>query len=90
VGEYLLNILHPSECRGSYFRERVQGRDLEVDFVVTRGDAVFALEVTTAESRSRACLEAFKQRVPSAHSITMGPGGIPLAEFLSTHSEQFF
>jgi len=90
VGAHLLNTLHPSEYRVSYFRERVRGRDLEVDFVITRGDTVVALEVTTAESHSRAGIEAFKQQVPSAHAITVGPGGIPLADFLSTHPEQFF
>jgi hypothetical protein len=73
-----------------YFRERVRGRDLEVDFVVTRGDAVVALEVTTAESHSRAGIEAFKQQVPSARTIIVGPGGIPLADFLSTNPQQFF
>ena len=79
-----------SRKRLSYFRERVRGRDLEVDLVVTRGDTVFALEVTTAESHSRAGLEAFKQQVPSAHTITVGQGGIPLADSLSSHPEQFF
>ena len=90
VGAHLLNTLHPSEYRVSYFRERVRGRDLEVDFVITRGDTVVALEVTTAESHSRAGIEAFKQQVPSAQAITVGPGGIPLADFLSTHPQQFF
>ena len=48
-----------------------------------------ALEVTTAESHSRAGIEAFKQQVPSARAIIVGPGGIPLADFLSTHPQQF-
>jgi hypothetical protein len=62
----------------------VRGRDLEVDFVVVRGEQVFALEVTTAESHSRAGLAAFEARIPAARTITSGPGGIPLEEFLAT------
>lgn len=89
VGAYLLNRLNPSEYRVSYFRERVRGKDLEVDFVVTRGDQIFALEVTTTESHSRAGLEAFKARVPNAHTIIVGPGGVPLDDFLSTPPETF-
>jgi hypothetical protein len=67
----------------------VRGRDLEVDFVITRGDQVLALEVTTAESHSREGLEAFKERVPGALSIIVGPGGLPLVDFLSTPPHQF-
>jgi len=89
VGAHLLNGLHPSEYKVNYFRERVRGRDLEVDFVITRGDQILALEVTTAESHSREGLEAFKERVPNALSIIVGPGGIPLVDFLSTPPDQF-
>jgi hypothetical protein len=67
-----------------YWRKRVAGADLEVDFVYRRGNEVTAIEVkTTGYMSETEGLRAFR----SAHSdvaagVVVGPGGVTLAHFL--------
>jgi len=79
VGAHLLNTCD-NDTQVHYWRD---GSD-EVDFVLARGRKLTAIEVKSATSPG--CvrgLEIFAQRYPTAKTILVGSGGIPLAEFLS-------
>lgn len=85
VGAHLLNTCD-NDTQVHYWRD---GSD-EVDFVLTRGRKLAAIEVKSSANPSRARgLEIFVQRNPSAKTILVGAGGIPLAEFLSYPAEHW-
>ena len=81
VGLHLLNLLHPSKFEVAYFRERSQGRNLEVDFVLKDSTNIYGIEVTASEFNPRAGIECFKKHYPQAKIIEIGPAGIPLERF---------
>lgn len=86
VGAHLLNGL-PRESFGvSYWRD---GQE-EVDFVVTAGRHVWALEVKSGRPGPRHGLDAFRARYPAARALVVGSGGIPLEEFFSSAPERWF
>ena len=70
-----------------YFRERIRGRDLEVDYVVRSGKKELAIEVTSAETHPRSGLEHFKSKRKAATIVLVGPGDIPVEEFLKSDPE---
>ncbi|HEX9823901.1 MAG TPA: ATP-binding protein [Actinomycetota bacterium] len=78
VGAHLLNSAGAGvEIR--YWRDR----DREVDFVVSRGQKVMAIEVKSGRPRAgRSGLEAFAERYPAARMMLVGGGGLPLEDFL--------
>lgn len=85
VGAHLLNTCD-SDTQVCYWRD---GSD-EVDFVLVRGRKLAAIEVKSSANPSRARgLEVFAQRNPSAKTILVGAGGVPLAEFLSYPAEHW-
>ena len=85
VGAHLLNT-SDGDTQLCYWRD---GSD-EVDFVLVRGRKLAAIEVKSSASPSRARgLEVFVQRNPSAKTMLVGAGGIPLAEFLSYPAEHW-
>ena len=79
VGAHLLNTCD-NDTQVHYWRD---GSD-EVDFVLSKGRKLAAIEVKSSVNPVRANgLKIFAQRNPSAKTILVGAGGIPLAEFLS-------
>lgn len=79
IGAHLLNTCD-NDTRVHYWRD---GSD-EVDFVLTRGRKLTAIEVkSSAKARPVRGLGLFAQRNPSAKTILVGTGGISLAEFMS-------
>jgi predicted RecB family endonuclease len=64
-----------------YWRER----DDEVDFVVRGGQTTWAIEVKSGRPRHAAGLDAFRRLVPDARPLILGRGGLPLADFFSSH-----
>lgn len=85
VGAHLLNTCD-NDTQVSYWRD---GSD-EVDFVLSRGRKLAAIEVKSSANPARVRgLEIFAQRNPSAKTILVGAGGIPLAEFLSYPAEHW-
>jgi hypothetical protein len=85
IGAHLLNTCE-SDTQVHYWRD---GSD-EVDFVLSRGRKILAIEVknTSRPVRLRG-MEIFVQRNPLAKTILVGTGGIPLAEFLSYPAEHW-
>ncbi len=85
IGAHLLNTCD-NDTRVHYWRD---GSD-EVDFVLTRGRKVTAIEVKSSANPGRVRgLELFAQRNPSAKTILVGKGGISLAEFMSHSAEHW-
>lgn len=79
VGAHLHNSLRTA-TRLHYWRHQSR----EVDFVLSRGPNVLAIEVKSGPRRTRlAGLDDFRQRFPNARSLLVGAGGVPLNEFLS-------
>ena len=79
VGAYLCNNLLSVEYTVTYWREQ----DHEVDFVVTRGKHIWAIEVKSGRSAKTSGLSRFKERYPKTQTLLVGSQGIPLEEFFS-------
>lgn len=80
VGGHLLNHLPAPEWGVTYWRRG----NAEVDFVVERGRAVWALEVKSGRPRPASGLSGFRSAYPKTHTLIIGSDGIPLEEFLGS------
>jgi hypothetical protein len=85
VGGHLCNHLNSVEYTLTYWRER----DKEVDFVVSRGRDLWALEVKSGRSGKGSGLSWFRRRYPQARALMVGGQGIPLEEFFSREPATF-
>jgi len=79
VGAHFLNHLPGPAWQVTYWREN----NKEVDFVVTQGREVWALEVKSGRSGQHGGLDAFHARYPRSHSLLIGAQGIPLKDFFA-------
>ena len=86
VGAHLLNELPRESFSVNYWR---QGDD-EVDFVVSAGQSVWAIEVKSGRPGRVGGLAAFRARYPRARVFVIGSGGIPLEEFFSAQPTRWF
>lgn len=85
IGAHLLNSCD-NDTNVHYWRD---GSD-EVDFVLTRGRKLTAIEVkSSANPGPVRGLGVFAQRNPSARTILVGTGGVSLAEFMSYPAEHW-
>jgi uncharacterized protein len=81
VGAHLLNSSRTSDIRVFYWI----GRNCEVDFVITRGDEVTAIEVKSGPTRAvPSGTEEFCKAFKVSRRLLVGSGGIPLGEFLAS------
>jgi predicted AAA+ superfamily ATPase len=79
VGAHLCNTAG-DDCQVQYWRESPH----EVDFVLSRGKKLAAIEVKScARLVPQRGLAAFLEKFAGARSITVGEGGISLGDFLS-------
>jgi hypothetical protein len=79
VGACLCNNLHAVEYNVTYWR---QG-NYEVDFIVARGNDLWAIEVKSGRSGKTLGLSRFRALYPEAKALLVGGQGIPLDEFFS-------
>ena len=79
VGAHLLSQSFAGGFNVHYWRDG----DLEVDYVLRRGDTLAAIEVKTNAESSTDGLAEFRRRFHPAASLVVGPSGMPLADFLS-------
>lgn len=79
VGAHLCNQLNSAEYLVTYWRSGGH----EVDFVITRGHDVWALEVKSGRSGKTSGLNRFRTRYPDARVLLVGAQGIPLEEFFA-------
>lgn len=79
VGASIANAIRGRSLELSYW----SSRNKEVDFVLSRGDAVVAIEVKSGRKKvSLPGLEAFSKEFPTKRKLLVGSQGIPLDEFL--------
>ncbi|KAF0218086.1 MAG: hypothetical protein FD174_3106 [Geobacteraceae bacterium] len=79
VGAYLCNSLNSVEYSVTYWRDG----DYEVDYVITQGRDVWAIEVKSGRSGKTTGLSRFRARYPDARVLLVGAHGIPLEEFFT-------
>ncbi|OGT36678.1 MAG: AAA family ATPase [Gammaproteobacteria bacterium RIFCSPHIGHO2_12_FULL_38_14] len=79
VGAHLLN--HPSSENQKVYYWR-DGND-EVDFIVTAGEALFAIEVKSGRKKPTNGLSEFLAKFPRAQPLVIGTGGISLEDFFT-------
>ncbi|MGN1255357.1 MAG: AAA family ATPase, partial [Prevotella sp.] len=63
---------------------------LEVDFVVSNGESVIAIEVKSGRRTMNDGLPAFRQQFHPYSSFIVGSGGIPVEEFLGISPQALF
>lgn len=87
VGAHLVNGTAGGTEEVSYWRER----DLEVDFVLSRGERRVAIEVKSGPGRvpSKGLTE-FVKRHPGTRWIFVGPEGVQLEDFLTRPATYWF
>jgi predicted AAA+ superfamily ATPase len=86
VGAHLLNSGMGSGLEVTYWREG----NLEVDFVLRRGDTLVALEVKSGRGKhSLPGMEACGRRFKLAGRLEVGGQGVPLEEFLTQPAEHW-
>ena len=79
VGAHLVNTSIGTGISVSYWRER----NLEVDFVLQRGDALVAIEVKSGgRKQTLPGIAAFGKAHQPTAKLLVGGQGIPIAEFL--------
>lgn len=79
VGAHLINTAS-EDCEVQYWRESPH----EVDFVLTNGRKILAIEVKSgAKYATPKGLAVFAGKFEAARALIVGEGGIPLPEFLS-------
>lgn len=80
VGAQLLAEAVTGAISVSYWREGPH----EVDYVVTRGSTVLAIEVKSGRPRPLRGLDAFRRRYPGAKTLVVGSGGVALEVFFES------
>jgi len=87
VGAALANGVRGRSLDLSYW----SGRNREVDFVLSRGDMVIAIEVKSGQKKtSLPGIEAFSKEFAVRKTLLVGYNGIPLDEFFCVPVEEWF
>jgi uncharacterized protein len=86
VGAHLLNTLPGTEYSISYWRHRGN----EVDYVVSKGRTIWALEVKSGRTSKAPGVGQFLKQHPQARPLLIGGPGIPLETFLGRPAEEWF
>ncbi len=86
VGAHLLCGLPSTEFGVTCWRDGHQ----EVDFVVTHGKRIWAIEVKSGRPGRLSGLAAFRKRYPKAQALLVGGEGVPLAELFGRPAVDWF
>ncbi len=86
VGSHLCNGLSGTEYNIAYWREG----DREVDFVVSRGAASWAIEVKSGRAGKLSGMDHFRRKYQEAKAFIVGTGGIPLEQFFMSDAGVWF
>jgi predicted AAA+ superfamily ATPase len=85
VGAHLTAIVAgDASTRLHYWRDRVGGIDLEVDYVLVTRSGVTGIEVKSGTPGSMEGLAAFANAHPGAGTLVVGAGGMGLEEFFES------
>lgn len=86
AGAWLINGLKGKAAEVHYWRKG----DLEVDFVISRGEAVAAIEIKSGlKRRGLPGMAAFSKEFDVSRKLLVGEGGIALEDFLLTPPERW-
>ncbi len=80
VGAHLLNYLVGTNSVVTYWRRGPH----EVDYVLSNGESICALEVKSGRPGYQQGLSAFRREYPDAKAVVVGPSGIPFEVFFKT------
>ncbi len=83
VGAHFSNGLAGTSYALTYWRDG----DKEVDFILTKGPSIWAIEVKSGRSGKVSGLEAFRSKYPKAKVLVVGDTGITLKKFFSETPE---
>lgn len=86
VGAHLLCGLPSTEFGVTYWRDG----PAEVDFVVTHGKRIWAIEVKSGRPGRLSGLAAFRKRYPKAEVWLVGADGVPLPDFFARPPVEWF
>lgn len=87
VGAALANAIRGRSLDLSYW----SGRNREVDFVLSRGNTVIAIEVKSGQKKtSLPGMEAFSKEFAVKKTLLVGYNGIPLEDFYCVPVEEWF
>ena len=87
VGAALANSIQGRSLELSYW----SSRNREVDFILSRGDTIIAIEVkSTRKKTNLPGMEAFSKEFPVKKKLLVGSHGIPLEEFFCVPVEEWF
>jgi predicted AAA+ superfamily ATPase len=85
VGAHLIALAQGPLNEVFYWREKARDKVREVDYVLKQRRSVTGIEVKSAAGDSaREGLAAFVAAQPHAQAFLVGPGGVPLREFLES------
>jgi len=83
IGAHLCNGLSGTSYALTYWRDG----DKEVDFVISRGASIWAVEVKSGRSGKMPGMEKFRSRYSGAKPLVIGETGISLEKFFSESPE---
>jgi len=86
VGTHLLNHSTSERYNLYYWREG----NLEVDFVLEKGDNIIGLEVKSGTKAGNAGMSIFAKKFNPDKVLLVGTGGIPYDEFLKINPKELF
>lgn len=86
VGSFLLNSSDEKGIRIFWWREG----NAEIDFVLTKGEKVVAIEVKSGYEKSTGGMEIFRKKFNPDKILLVGNSGFPWQEFLKVDLDQLF
>lgn len=86
IGSYLVNQAFKHRFDVFYWRDR----NMEVDYILKKGDSVVAIEVKSNSMQQTVGLDAFRQKFSPKAAFIVGDGGIPPEEFMTMDINTLF
>lgn len=88
VGAHLMSMADELDYDVYYWREGSKGEDKEVDFIVSFGGKLMAIEVKSGRRGMNSGLPAFTEAFHPDKAFVVGTGGVSLEDFLGCDIER--
>ena len=89
VGAHLMSMADELGYDVYYWRENSRGDNKEVDFIISYGGRLTAIEVKSGRRGMNSGLPAFTAAFHPDKSLVVGTGGVSLEDFLGCDIEKF-
>lgn len=86
IGSYIVNQAFKKRFDVFYWRDR----DMEVDYVMKKGNSIVAIEVKSNSDRRTAGLDLFRKKFTPRTAFIVGDGGITPEEFMTMDLNSLF